>query len=104
MKRTALKRRTRLRQTPKGPARAVLALVKSTTDVCQFAASPDCTGRADHLHHRKLRKQGGDNSPANLWWCCLACHSFVHLNPALSYSKGWLVHPWDDPSEVLVSA
>lgn len=56
------------------------------------------------VHHRKLRKHGGTDSPANLVCLCHVCHnggtSSVHLQPAKSYRLGFLVHSWDDPLDV----
>jgi hypothetical protein len=53
------------------------------------------------LHHRKLRKHGGDNSPANLMALHHHCHNLgtdsVHLNPANAYAMGWLVRSTQDP-------
>ena len=65
--------------------------------LCEAKASLNCTGRAQHTHHRKLRKQGGDDRPENLLRCCLRCHQYIHANPELSYQKGWLVHFWQEP-------
>ena len=30
------------------------------------------------VHHKKLRSQGGDDSPENLMWLCLVCHGDEH--------------------------
>lgn len=62
--------------------------------LCQ-AQTKDCTGRAVHMHHRKRRSQGGTNDPTNLIAVCVACHSYIHNHPAISYERGWLVHSWD---------
>ena len=55
------------------------------------AATPDCTHRAEHLHHRLMRSQGGPDRAANLLHVCAACHRFIHDNPAMSYETGWLL-------------
>lgn len=57
---------------------------------------------AVHKHHRKLRSQGGDDTPKNLLDVCLGCHTTIHANPSESYARGLLVHSWADPSEVEV--
>lgn len=53
------------------------------------------------IHHRKLRKHGGNNSPANLLALHHNCHNLgtpsVHLDPARSYEWGFLVHSWEEP-------
>lgn len=59
---------------------------------CEARVSDDCTGRAEHAHHRLMRSQGGSDDPSNLAALCGACHAFVHLNPAWSYEYGWLLH------------
>ena len=68
--------------------------------VCE-ARTGVCTRRAVHVHHRKLRSQGGSNSPDNLIDVCFDCHDWIHLNPAASYEKGWLLHSTDDKTPLL---
>ncbi len=63
---------------------------------------PGCSGRATQVHHRKLRKQGGDNSPANLLAACQICHQLVHAHPVASYEAGFLVSAYGDPESVPV--
>lgn len=53
-----------------------------------------CRRRADHMHHRKLRRHG-DHSAANLLHLCFRCHAWIHANVAESYERGWLVRSWD---------
>lgn len=53
-----------------------------------------------HVHHRKLRSQGGDNSLANLILLCEEHHRAVHLAVELAYELGYLVRGWDDPATV----
>ena len=56
------------------------------------------------VHHRQLRSQGGDDSPANLVCLCHSCHNgstqAVHHQPSIAYERGFLVHSWDDPTEI----
>jgi hypothetical protein len=63
-------------------------LCEAKTDVC--------TQMAVHVHHRKLRSQGGSNSLVNLIDVCFACHDWIHLNPAISYERGLLLHGTDE--------
>lgn len=63
-----------------------------------------CTGRGEHSHHRKLRSQGGKDTPGNLLRVCHRCHAWIHAHPAASYTLGLLVHGWDDPDSVPVVA
>ena len=57
-----------------------------------------CGAVSDHAHHRKLRSQGGEDSPENLVRLCFLCHDWVHSNPAEAYEAGLLVKSWDDPA------
>lgn len=49
---------------------------------------------------------GGTSDPerasglAGLILLCRECHSWVHANPQISYEEGWLVHSWDDVTEL----
>jgi 5-methylcytosine-specific restriction endonuclease McrA len=54
------------------------------------AGTPACTGRVDHMHHRRLRSQGGTHDPANLLAVCQPCHDHIHHRPAEAYERGWL--------------
>lgn len=60
------------------------------------------------VHHRKLRKHGGGDDPSNLVCLHHACHNgvtgSVHLQPGHAYERGFLVHSWDDPTLVPVTA
>lgn len=74
----------------------VKAVVKARSKgVCE-AGTPVCTRVAVHVHHRKLRSQGGSNYPDNLLDLCFSCHDWIHLHPAASYEQGWLLHSTDD--------
>jgi 5-methylcytosine-specific restriction endonuclease McrA len=55
-----------------------------------------------HVHHRRLRSQGGTNDPANLLYACYECHNEIHRTPELSYQMGWLVRSTDDPALIQV--
>lgn len=55
---------------------------------------------AAHMHHRKLRSQGGNDEPENLLPVCVECHTWIHANPGAAYELGLLVHSWDDPADV----
>lgn len=58
------------------------------------------------LHHRKLRSQGGQDTPDNMIRLCgtgtLGCHSVVHANPAVSRSQGLIVWRIRNPADVPV--
>ena len=59
-----------------------------------------CTGSVDHLHHRKLRSQGGKHEVPNLVGICHMCHHWIHMHPAISYTHGWIVKSTKDPQTV----
>ena len=52
-----------------------------------------------HLHHRRLRSQGGKDSYSNLIAIHPACHQRVHASPAAAYEAGWMVPSWAQPEE-----
>jgi 5-methylcytosine-specific restriction endonuclease McrA len=56
------------------------------------------------IHHRKLRSQGGPNTPENLITLCgtgtTFCHGYVHAHPEEAYEAGWLVRAWLRPEDV----
>jgi 5-methylcytosine-specific restriction endonuclease McrA len=47
-------------------------------------------GMGEHVHHVKLRSQGGTNDLSNLVLVCGTAHLHVHGNPAWSRSVGLL--------------
>lgn len=59
-------------------------------------------GEAMHLHHRKLRSQGGTHTPANGVTLCARCHRWVHANPQRAAGLGLIVKSWQVPEEVEV--
>ena len=52
-----------------------------------------------HLHHRRLRKHGGQDCPSNLVAIHSRCHTWVHGHPEASYERGYLVPSWQEPAE-----
>lgn len=69
-----------------GRARAAEALATWCEVRTQF-----CEGRAVHRHHKLRRSRGGSDDASNTVDACSACHQFIHLNPAWSYARGWLI-------------
>lgn len=72
------------------------------TGPCESGMSPDCTGRAVHSHHRKMRSQGGTDEDANLLRVCASCHGEIHNHPEKSYNLGQLVKSYREPDDVAV--
>ena len=69
-----------------------LALHLRSGGLCE-ARTPACPPfphEGVHCHHIRRRSQGGTHDPANGLLCCVAGHSFIHANPAMSYERGWL--------------
>jgi 5-methylcytosine-specific restriction endonuclease McrA len=111
VKRSPLVRRTPLQADPalakKRPHRGLNPIPLKTRWAVhardRWCVAGGCTG-ATHVHHRKLRSQGGDHSLANLILLCGPHHDAVHANPALGYELGFLVRSFDDPALVLIEA
>lgn len=57
-----------------------------------------CGYSAMHMHHRKMRSQGGRHAADNLLHVCRECHDLIHRNPTYSYEKGWLIPSWQEAS------
>ena len=77
------------------------AVVERAHGNCEIM-NPDaqCTGYREHLHHRKLRSQGGEHTVENLVGVCHRCHYWLHAHPAISYANGWLVKGAKDPAKI----
>lgn len=58
------------------------------------------TGVPLHVHHRKLRSQGGTEQMENLVSVCDECHRFIHDNVAWSKERGFILSSWVDPQTV----
>lgn len=65
---------------------------------CEILA---CDKRADHFHHRKLRRHG-DHRSVNTLHVCNEHHQWIHANVEASITMGWIVPSWKDPAEVPV--
>lgn len=50
-----------------------------------------------HLHHRKLRSQGGLGLVENGITLCPLCHHWVHNTVAAAKATGLIVPSWADP-------
>jgi 5-methylcytosine-specific restriction endonuclease McrA len=64
---------------------------------CEFCR--DGLNNSAHVHHRKLRSQGGGHEEANLALICVRCHMWAHAHPDTAYEWGWLVRGSFDPAE-----
>ncbi len=88
------------RSSPKGtrhviPTATRMVVARRSGGRCEAPEhAPECTGRADHMHHRMLLSQGGSDHPTNLLHTSWKCHQAIHANPARSYANGSLVRRW----------
>lgn len=84
----------------KMPSTVQDAVRRRSRGVCELCGSAP----AAHLHHRRLRSQGGQNTYENLADLCHACHNSsddaVHANVDWARRHGWIVPSWADPAEV----
>lgn len=83
---------------PDVPASVRRAVRERSGGICEACG----TDRAEHVHHRKLRSQGGRHEPANLLHVSHACHAEIHATPKRAYGLGLLVRRADDPASVPV--
>ncbi len=102
-----------LRPKPKRKRRSITTLVRDRVrersgGLCEARSlnlGGRCSGRANHMHHRKLRSQGGLDQKANLAHLCSNCHTWVHSNVADAVALGLIVPgyrphpttPWRPP-------
>jgi hypothetical protein len=75
------------------------SLRKRSKGRCEIRISPDCSGKAEHEHHRYLRSQGGTGHVENIICVCAFCHNFIHAHVEVSEIMGWIVISWEDPVE-----
>jgi 5-methylcytosine-specific restriction endonuclease McrA len=78
----------------KGLAQARNEVFVRSKGLCE-AKLERCTVKASHAHHMLMRSQGGKHDVSNLLAVCSECHSYIHLNPAIAYERGFLVRSKD---------
>jgi len=96
-------KRTRIKRLSPDEVKSVAWIIRSTEVMvrarwyCELATPRCATGRhdAEHVHHRKLRSQGGSDESVNLLAVCFNGHRYVHDHPAESYARGWLLRSWE---------
>ncbi len=62
---------------------------------------------AAQIHHRQARGMGGtkkleSRSAANGLYLHFKCHEKIERHRATAYENGWLVHKWEDSTEIPV--
>jgi len=99
MKRTPLKRKVRLRGTPRPTdPQVVAAVMRRSGGTCEVDG---CARKAKHPHHRWMRSHGGPDSEANILAVCSTCHRRIHDSPAWAYKHGYLLRSWEAPARLL---
>lgn len=78
------------------PPAVANAVLDRAEGACEAMIPGACAWQAQHLHHRKMRSQGGGHTEDNLIAVCSACHTYVHANPAWSYERGLLIRGRDE--------
>lgn len=73
------------------PAHVVREVHARSEGVCEAMIPGVCGWRGEHLHHRKLRSQGGEHTTENTLDICARCHDYVHRHTGWSYEQGLLV-------------
>lgn len=92
------RRRKKKNRVPREVAEIVAERAQGMCEI--MAPHTGCTGRAEHMHHRKLRSQGGEHTVENLVNICERCHTYTHMHPAEANTNGWIVRSSYDPRHV----
>jgi hypothetical protein len=58
------------------------------------------SGTGLHVHHRRMRSQGGRDTFSNMVTVCVACHAWVHQNVAAAQLAGLLVPHGGEPAAI----
>lgn len=73
------------------PAHVVREVHARAGDICEAMIPGVCGWRGEHLHHRKLRSQGGEHTTENILFVCARCHDHIHRHTGWAYEQGLLV-------------
>lgn len=76
------------------PAKIRAAVKARSGGLCE----DECGRPAVHVHHRKLRSQGGKHETPNLLHLSTECHDFYHHNRKFADLMGYIVSAADDPA------
>lgn len=94
MKRTVLKRKTRLRRVGARGERIREEVDEVRAEKLKKAGKkPSCEGCGAapplHLHHLRPRSRGGLHSGRNTILVCFPCHVWIHREPLKARAEGW---------------
>lgn len=70
---------------------------------CEARVEGVCTGQPEHLHHKRLRSQGGGHTAANLIAVCEEDHRWIHDHPDAAISLGLLARTEFEPESSAVT-
>lgn len=79
------------------PAKVRAAVHERSAGICEFCTQQ----RAEHVHHRLMRSQGGRHELVNLIDLCRGCHHYAH-HSSDRYDIGLLLRRGSDPALVPV--
>ena len=88
----------RRRQDPPELARSKHIVRSRSGGICEAGHDEVCERQAVHVHHRKLRSQGGSHQAVNLLDLCGPCHDWIHAHPDEAVERGWLLRSWQRES------
>lgn len=74
------------------------AVWKRSGGMCEAKVDKGCRKFAGHMHHRRMRSQGGPDTVENLLHVCSWCHTRIHHMGAEAYERGWLLRAGSRPS------
>lgn len=84
----------------KMPSSVADAVHRRSGGRCEYGNHAGCSGRGEHLHHRRLRSQMGPNTVENLVDICSVAHSLIHGHPEWARRHGWIVSREHEPVEI----
>lgn len=58
---------------------------------CEARVNGHCAGKGGHLHHKRMRSQGGQHTEENLIDVCMHCHQWIHGHTGWAYDHGLLI-------------
>jgi hypothetical protein len=56
-----------------------------------------------HVHHRRLRSQGGPSTYSNQVTLCQKCHGYFHAHPAEASAAGMILFRGNDPERAPIA-
>lgn len=70
------------------PPKVRLEVAERANGICEVCR----LNRMVHVHHKRMRSQGGTGELSNALGVCTPCHNHIHHFPAESYELGYLLH------------